>query len=369
MVAEAAGGLRGRDDVLALMQSALVHEVAGRYPEAAATMAQAAVQGGPHLVRLELVHCYRQFAYFRSCAALETQAPPLLLHRQAGRPLATALQVSMVKDEADIIGAQLANSYRLGLRYFVIANNASGDATRGEIERFRTEHSDTVVFVVDDPVVAYHQSDKMAALIRLGRSMLAATGVDIDWIFPLDADEFIQSFDPHQDLCDVLERLEAAGQTMLLFFHCDACSPAPLERFVAGDDLAAAFPVVAWFQGGARGRIMSKAMYRFSEDAWLWMGNHYVDRCVARPEMLAPAAEAALLMLHYPFRSRQHVRSKVINGGRAFDGMANPPGGEHWRQRYEAYRLAGEAALDAILTGYIAEVGRRRRLMVRFAAG
>jgi hypothetical protein len=296
-------------------------------------------------------------------ATLEKSRRRITLHRGFGKPILNALRVSMVKDEDDIIFPNLENSYRAGLRHFAIADNGSTDATRSEIERFRRLRADAVVFVVDDPVVGYYQDAKTLGLLRLGRTILAGAGFATDWIFPVDADEFIESFAPSIDLHDVLGRADAEGRNLLMFFLCNASSTAPIERLAPDADLGRSFPVVSEFRGQAK----AKSMFRYSDAARPWMGNHFVDHCVSSIEEVAAAAEGGLLMLHYPMRSLAQVAKKVVNGGIALDAA---PGREtscaHWRRNFAAFRVGGPAEFETILTRFNGNNARRSRLDVRF---
>ncbi len=309
-------------------------EASGRFARAADVMARGLRKSRRAMSPLEHANFLRFHAYYRSLWALHMLPKPVRFQRRPGRPIGHAMHVSMVKDEGDIVHAHLANSYRVGLRYFVIADNGSSDSTRSEIIRFRDAHGDARVIVVDDPILAYYQKEKMTAFIEMGRAMLAAVGVRIDWVFPMDADEFIVGFDPARDLLGVLQRAEAEGRKMLLFFPSDGSSGQPLDDWSAGADPAATFSVISSF----RGRMFSKLGYRYSSAAKLWMGNHFVFDCAEAVDDLQIAIEHGLTMLHYPMRSLAHARHKVVNGGRAMEAMETMGYCEHWRGNYAAIR-------------------------------
>lgn len=332
----------------------------GLFARAADVLARGLRKSRNAMSPLDHANSLRYHGYYRTLWALRMLPAPTSFQRRPGRPIGHALHVSMVKDEGDIIFAQLANSFRMGLRYFVIADNGSTDGTRQEILRFRDTHRDALVFVIDDPIVAYFQKEKMTACIDLGRAMLAAVGVRIDWVFPMDADEFIESFDATGDLLAALEQADAAGRKMLLFFPHDASSTEPLEAFSAGTDPATAFTVISLFQS----RMFSKLAYRFTATARLWMGNHFVFDCAETVDELQIAAEHGLTMLHYPMRSLAHVRRKVINGGVAYEATRSPAYGEHWRDNYAAYQREGEAALVRVLHEFIRHNAQQERLPI-----
>jgi hypothetical protein len=343
-------------------QSARALEASGRFARAADVLARGLRKSRAAMSPLEHANFLRFHAYYRSLWALRMLPGPSFFNRRPGRPIGHALHVSMVKDEGDIVYAHLASCYRNGLRFFVIADNDSSDNTRSEIIRFRETHGDAVVIVVEDPIVAYYQKEKMTALIELGRAMLAAMGVRIDWVFPMDADEFFEVFDPTRDLLTALEQADDMGRKMLLFFPSDASSPEPLEVFSAGSDPTTTFTVVSLFSG----RMFSKLGFRYAERSQLWMGNHFVFDCAETMDDLQIAIEHGLTMLHYPMRSLEHVRRKVINGGVAYEATRSPGYGEHWRSNYAAYQRDGDAALARILYEFVRQNAAKERLPVRF---
>jgi len=343
-------------------QTARVLEASGRFARAADVLARGLRKFRAAMSPLEHANFLRFHAYYRSLWALRMLPRPVSFQRRPGRPIGHALHVSMVKDEGDIVYAHLTNSYRNGLRNFVVADNASSDNTRLEIVRFREAHGDARVIVVEDPILAFYQKEKMSAFIDMGRAMLAAVGVRIDWVFPMDADEFVESFDPSRDLLAALEQADATGRKMLLFFPSDASSREPLEVFPAGADLETTFPTISLF----RGRMFSKLGYRITAGAQLWMGNHFVFDCAETVDDLLIAAEHGLTMLHYPMRSLTHVRHKVINGGRACEALNTPGYCEHWRGNYAAYQREGDAALIRVYQEFLRQNAEKGRLGIGF---
>ena len=92
----------------------------------------------------------------------------------------------LVKDEADIIGHNLRWLHHIGVRHFVVMDNLSTDGTRAEIELFEAGHAEAELVVLEDPTVAYLQSQKTSAMARFAK----ARWPEIDWVLPVDADEF-----------------------------------------------------------------------------------------------------------------------------------------------------------------------------------
>ena len=97
-----------------------------------------------------------------------------------------------VKDEEDIIYSNLLNSYILGARKYVILENNSSDQTLDEIKRFINHHPDCKVVIITDPIEAHYQADKMQACANFAKIYFeGCDNQNIDFVLPLDADEFI----------------------------------------------------------------------------------------------------------------------------------------------------------------------------------
>ena len=86
----------------------------------------------------------------------------------------------MVKNESDIVEETIQNLLDQGVDHILVADNGSTDSTRAILSRLSQAGR---VHVVDDPIVAYWQGDKMSHLAR------AATRMGAAWIVPFDADE------------------------------------------------------------------------------------------------------------------------------------------------------------------------------------
>ncbi len=121
---------------------------------------------------------------FVSCSELTAKST-------LGRPLDNCVYVGLVKNEADIINFSLNRAFNLGFRYFVIADNGSTDNTLSEIHRFKREHPEAIMLLLDDPIQGYYQDAKTTGLAKLGLSYFGALGNRIEWVFPFDADEVL----------------------------------------------------------------------------------------------------------------------------------------------------------------------------------
>ncbi len=87
----------------------------------------------------------------------------------------------LVKNEADIIEANIRTHARLGVDAFVVMDNDSDDGTREILEKLR---KDFEIIIIDEKG-AYQQAKWMRQLAIIAKKQLKA-----DWVINNDADEF-----------------------------------------------------------------------------------------------------------------------------------------------------------------------------------
>ena len=64
-------------------------------------------------------------------------------------------------------------------------------------------------------------------------------------------------------------------------------------------------------------------------------------------------AEFGLVLRHFPVRSIEHVRKKIVNGGKALQAFNGPNSlGSHWKRDYELYLEKGEGYLSEKVQQY-----------------
>lgn len=216
----------------------------------------------------------------------------------------TVVAVSMVRDEADIIGATVEHMIRQ-VDHVVVADNLSTDATRSILERLACE-------VLDDDDPGYRQSEKMTALARY-----AAKEHGADWVVPFDADEWWYS--PHGRIADVLEAV--APQWLVasadLFDHVATGVDKPHDNPVKRIGWRRTNPVP-----------LSKVACRWRDDLTIEQGNHG-----ARYDGGATVLAGQLVVRHFPYRSAEQFVRKARNGAQAYAATDLPPDvGAHWRQ-------------------------------------
>ncbi len=87
----------------------------------------------------------------------------------------------LVKDEADIIEANIRTHASLGIDAFVIMDNNSTDGTRDILAKLQKEFE----IIIIDEVGDYNQAKWMKSLAKIAKEKLKA-----DWVINNDADEF-----------------------------------------------------------------------------------------------------------------------------------------------------------------------------------
>lgn len=210
------------------------------------------------------------------------------------------IAVSMVKDEADIIGTVLAHLFAEGVDEIVVADNGSTDGTRELLEV-------AGVTVIDDPEVGYYQSEKMTALAHIA----GARGAD--WVIPFDADEVWYS--PDGTIADTLDTCDADVLPALAYEHVpqvgDPDGPNPVVRTIHRRKDHQRFPSVA---------------FRYHPDVIVEQGNHDVQHPGRRQWGMLEIRE-------FQYRTFEQLCRKVRNGKAAYDATDMPQTeGAHWRR-------------------------------------
>lgn len=212
--------------------------------------------------------------------------------------------VTMVRDEADIIGPVVAHLLAEGVDHVIAADNLSVDETPDILRSFGP-----AVTVVDDHEPGYYQADKMTDLAqRAGR-------IGAEWVVPFDADEWWYS------------TTGLLAHTLRAADDADVLIAATYHHIPHPDDPVDTDPVRRMVHRMADAKPMSKVAFRFRPDATLHMGNHDVDWPGARRKT------GVIEIREFQYRTFEQMARKVRNGKAAYDASdLHPTYGTHWRR-------------------------------------
>lgn len=206
--------------------------------------------------------------------------------------------VSLVKNEADIIGPVVEHMFRQGVDSVMILDNGSTDDTIATLEALADRFP---IHLGTDRSDAHLQGIKMSVLAEAARKAGA------DWVIPFDADEFWYA--EEGTLRDFLQMCRAVvvEASMYTLF--------PVEGVDFGQGPWRLEPAAGW----------SKVAFRGHRYVRLAEGNHAV---------LLPGKRRSigLRVLHVPWRSYEQFRRKARQGTAALSQADMPAGiGRHWR--------------------------------------
>ncbi|MEL7035963.1 MAG: FkbM family methyltransferase [Cyanobacteria bacterium J06592_8] len=241
--------------------------------------------------------------------------------------------VSIVKDEQDIIYYNLEWQYRQGIKRFVILENQSSDHTAEEIRRFADTHPEATVYLIEDRDPSFQKYRKLTAAAELAHRIWG-----VEWIFPFDGDELLCS--GNKALPTLLKsvkeeqnciRLEYRNYIPISFY--DQSETNPIKRMTHRLKNTSG-------QG-------NKVLVRWKPGMVIGQGQHIV--CLnGKGVPYIYGKPLGLFIRHYPFRSKEQIRQKIIKGGQAYAATQGLPErvGRTWKEWYIQYQLRGEEYID-----------------------
>ena len=232
--------------------------------------------------------------------------------------------LARVKNEGDVIEEFVRYNLRF-LDALTVVDNASFDGTVDVLEALRAEG--LPLTVLHDPTLPKRQYETMTRVARE-----SAAEADWDFLFLLDADEFVKTAD-RERLERSLRALEPGQNGLLPWFsyvptpHDDANEPRVLDR-IRYRRAVEGTPV--YYKSA-----LSRAFAAGGEFA-IAQGNHAAHDARG-------AAPAAVLddvgLAHFPVRSIAQIQGKALVGWGAYLAMGHDSVGYGWHQRRLFHKL------------------------------
>jgi hypothetical protein len=237
--------------------------------------------------------------------------------------------LARVKNEGDVIEEFVRHNLQF-LDALTVVDNVSFDGTRAVLEALRAEG--LPLTVLHDPILSKRQYETITRVARR-----SAAEADWDFLFLLDADEFIKVRDRNR-LEESLAVLAPGENGLLPWFpyvpteQDDTAEPRVLSRITYRRDVETnpAFHKLVLSGGYARSGPFS-----------IIQGNHGASGV----DGAAPAVVVRDVGLaHFPVRSVVQIQSKVLLGWGAYLVMGYDSVGYGWHQRRLFHRLESEPA-------------------------
>jgi hypothetical protein len=264
----------------------------------------------------------------------------------------------LVRDEADIVDAQIAYHLHAGVDFVVATDNRSEDATLEILERYAR---DGVLYLIREPGDDLRQSEWVTRMARL-----ATTDFGADWILNADADEFwhARGASLKELLCAVPTRFGAVRGAWRNFV------PRPDDERLFAERMTARLCTPKFHPHPLSTHF--KSAHRAHADVRVGRGNHEA----LADDLVALRGWYPIEILHFPVRSFDQCRRKYVTQFAALERNASKGIPGHMAQAYEAYRagrldafyaplVVDDAALDAGLAAGTYAVDTRLRDALR----
>lgn len=244
----------------------------------------------------------------------------------------------MVRDEADIIAAMIEHHIVQGIDHFIVTDNGSVDGTREILADYAAKG---IVELRDDP---RHVKQQAEVVTRMARDAYATYGAA--WVINADADEFWVA-DSGTTVAAALRSIDPQVQSFNVpvrnMFGAPLSVGSAIRNNVWRDerDLASLNGV------GLHDHPTADCVHRGAADVKIAQGNHFTNLPLTAEQDVPVAAR--LSVLHFPYRTWEQYRHRVIvtaEGYRASDKQPSP--------RHHVMRDAAWLELDELLPVHVA---------------
>ncbi len=229
----------------------------------------------------------------------------------------------LVRDEADVVDAQLAHHLAAGVDFVVATDNRSTDGTTEILERYA---ADGVLHLIREGGDDLRQSEWVTRMARM-----AAADFGADWVVNADADEFWwpEGESLREVLAAVPQHFGVVRGAWRNFMPRPDGDPFFAERMTVRYCVPSFHPHPL--------STHSKSVHRGALDVRVGRGNHE-----AFGDGLVPLRGwYPFEILHFPVRSLEHCRRKYVTQFVALERNAEKGIPGHMAEAYRAY-LAGD---------------------------
>jgi hypothetical protein len=269
-----------------------------------------------------------------------------------------------VRNEEDIIAANIDFHLAQGVDFFIVTNNLSVDGTRDILKRYERRGVLRYLWQAED---IHAQGEWVTQMARL-----AATEHGADWVINSDADEFWLP-----DEGDLKALLAAVPDTVEAV-EAERTNFVPLRRPPPDEPFWSAMVIREARSLSVLGEpLPTKVCHRAFAEIVVGNGNHSVR--VGEREL--EPVRLPLAILHFPMRSYRQFADKIVKGGGALarNPKLGPETGGTWRHlrglwlkgELEAFyhdAAVDEAAIEAGLAdGTYLRDERLKSLLARLA--
>lgn len=227
----------------------------------------------------------------------------------------------LVRDEEDILRANIEFHRAMGVDFFIATDNKSVDSTPEILKEYERQGLLHYIYEGTDD---YNQTEWVTRMARL-----AATDFDATWVINNDADEFWWPMN-HSDLRSEFAAIPRDRNIV----------QAERFNFVPVDGSAESFSTTMIYREkislNAVGKpLPPKVAHRAIPKVTVAQGNHGVWGF--NP---ANVLEGAIEIQHFPLRSYAQFENKIVKGGQAYERneAMGDTAGSTWKRLYGEYK-------------------------------